>query len=91
MTKTAQRLFLELSEQATQEELGCRQFPDAFFMTTNDSDDFVLNKLAISICRNCPIKDLCLAYAVEAKERFGIWGGTTPAQRKRLKVSKKLV
>jgi WhiB family redox-sensing transcriptional regulator len=26
----------------------------------------------------------CLDYALEARERFGIWGGTTDKQRRRL-------
>ena len=29
----------------------------------------------------CPVKDDCLAYALEHKIRFGIWGGTTGEQR----------
>lgn len=39
---------------------------------------------AIRICHRCPILDECLAYALASDERFGIWGGTTPTERKRL-------
>lgn len=39
---------------------------------------------AKSICDVCPIKDQCLTYALEQKERFGMWGGTTPIERRRV-------
>lgn len=36
------------------------------------------------ICRQCPVKDECLAYALENGERFGIWGGLTTKERNKL-------
>lgn len=40
---------------------------------------------AKKICGRCPIASICLAYAVEAREAYGIWGGMTPTERKLLK------
>lgn len=34
------------------------------------------------ICDFCPVKVLCAEYALLAHEPFGIWGATTPAERK---------
>jgi hypothetical protein len=34
------------------------------------------------ICDFCPVKNLCAEYAVLANEPYGIWGSTTPAERK---------
>jgi len=34
------------------------------------------------ICDFCKVKDLCAAYAIIAQEQHGIFGGTTPAERK---------
>lgn len=34
----------------------------------------------------CPVKQTCLEYALERKERFGIWGGMS--ERERAKVAK---
>jgi hypothetical protein len=48
--------------------------------TVNDS----CIPVAIAICFQCPLVDKCLAYALNAKEREGIWGGTTPAERRQL-------
>ena len=36
---------------------------------------------ARDICAACPVRGQCLAYAVTADERFGIWGGLDPRQR----------
>lgn len=37
--------------------------------------------LAISAC---PVRDECLAYALEHNEKFGVWGGTSERERRRL-------
>lgn len=34
------------------------------------------------ICDFCPVKTLCAEYAITAGEAHGIWGATTPAERK---------
>jgi hypothetical protein len=40
---------------------------------------------AVAACRACPAAEPCLAYAVAADERFGIWGGTTPEDRRAMR------
>ncbi len=32
-------------------------------------------ELAKSLCRECPVRELCLAGALERKEPWGVWGG----------------
>jgi len=39
--------------------------------------------LAKSICKECPLVDKCLKYAIDNDERLGVWGGTTPRERGR--------
>jgi WhiB family transcriptional regulator, redox-sensing transcriptional regulator len=39
---------------------------------------------ARQICACCPVRDDCLAYALDAAERFGIWGGLDPDERRNL-------
>jgi WhiB family redox-sensing transcriptional regulator len=36
------------------------------------------------VCAPCPVRDRCLRQAVDMEEPWGIWGGFTPAERKRL-------
>ena len=38
---------------------------------------------ALAICLDCPVADLCLRAHV--REEFGVVGGTTPAERKKLR------
>jgi WhiB family redox-sensing transcriptional regulator len=59
---------------------ACRDAdPAVFFPTTRDAVDE-----ALAICATCPVRSDCLDYAVDARERFGVWGGTTEKQRRRL-------
>ena len=39
---------------------------------------------AVDACCACPAMDACLAYALAADERRGIWGGTLPDERRGL-------
>ena len=39
---------------------------------------------ALALCRTCVVVEPCLAAAVGRREQFGVWGGTTPSQRKKL-------
>jgi WhiB family transcriptional regulator, redox-sensing transcriptional regulator len=39
---------------------------------------------ALLTCAACPVKNECLTFALSNDERYGIWGGTTPDQRRRL-------
>jgi WhiB family redox-sensing transcriptional regulator len=36
---------------------------------------------AKAICAGCPVCDACLDFALQTKERFGIWGGLSERQR----------
>lgn len=38
---------------------------------------------AAQLCAECPIatKDACLAWAIEAREQHGVWGGMTADER----------
>jgi WhiB family redox-sensing transcriptional regulator len=40
--------------------------------------------LAVAVCRACPVRQPCLSFALDAREMLGIWGGTTPRERRRL-------
>lgn len=40
-------------------------------------------ELAVSLCKMyCPLVNVCAQYALDTKEKFGVWGGTTAQQRK---------
>lgn len=54
--------------------------PEAFFPERNSP-----GKGAKKICDRCDVKADCLADALAMNERFGVRGGLTPAERRKLK------
>lgn len=36
------------------------------------------------VCRGCPLRDPCLAWALRTRQVFGVWGATAPADRQKL-------
>lgn len=40
---------------------------------------------AIAVCTSCPVQQPCLDYAMSIPQTYGIWGGTTEEQRRRLR------
>jgi WhiB family redox-sensing transcriptional regulator len=43
---------------------------------------------ARTICNKCPVKQECLMFAVNNRIHYGIWGGRTPIQRRRIQPTK---
>lgn len=57
-------------------------FPEPNELGKYSESDFDMAK---SICNNCWMKDACLSFALQTNEKEGVWGGTTPAERRRIK------
>ena len=38
-----------------------------------------------AICEACPVRLVCLEYAITEHIAWGVWGGLTPNERKRLR------
>lgn len=60
---------------------------DMFFVDEGPISDFsvrtAINK-AVSLCNRCPVQDKCLMNSVNNGEEFGIWGGFTSRERRKL-------
>ncbi len=54
--------------------------PEAFFPEKGGS-----TRDAKRICTTCEVKAQCLDYALQNDERFGIWGGLSERERRRLR------
>jgi WhiB family redox-sensing transcriptional regulator len=54
--------------------------PEAFFPEKGGS-----TRDAKKICASCEVKSQCLDYALENDERFGIWGGLSERERRKLR------
>jgi WhiB family redox-sensing transcriptional regulator len=66
------------------EEAACRYPADGL-----DADDWFNDKRwtpevtqrAQAVCSECPVREACLAYALDTRQPYGVWGGHTPAER----------
>ncbi|QAY60636.1 WhiB family transcriptional regulator [Microbacterium protaetiae] len=66
---------------AWQADALCAQTdPEAFFPEKGGS-----TRDAKRICQTCEVRAQCLEYALQNDERFGIWGGLSERERRRLK------
>ena len=54
--------------------------PEAFFPEKGGS-----TREAKRVCLSCEVRTECLEYALAHDERFGIWGGLSERERRRLK------
>ncbi len=64
-----------------QERSLCAQTdPEAFFPEKGGS-----TREAKKVCVGCEVRSECLEYALAHDERFGIWGGLSERERRKLK------
>jgi len=77
--------YIKFLRLVTETEPECQSFPDIFFPDDWGQSERQANKLAREFCGRCPIRAQCLDYALEANEPHGIWGGTTPHERRQIR------
>lgn len=63
-----------------QNALCAQTDPEAFFPEKGGS-----TREAKSVCASCEVRAECLEYALANDERFGIWGGLSERERRRLR------
>ena len=54
--------------------------PDAFFSIEEGA-----RAAAAKICMRCPLREPCLEWALETRQEFGVLGGKTPAERRKIR------
>ena len=54
--------------------------PDLFFPERGAS-----TKEAKQVCQSCVVREECLEYALANGEKFGIWGGLSERERRRIR------
>ncbi len=70
-----------MTDHSWRDKALCREIdPEMFFPVPNASA-----REPKSICAACDVRNECLEYAMLNDVRFGVWGGFTPEERRRLK------
>jgi WhiB family redox-sensing transcriptional regulator len=54
--------------------------PDLFFPERGAS-----SREAKEVCKGCVVRDDCLDYAIARNEKFGIWGGLSERERRKVR------
>ncbi len=66
---------------AWQDLANCRGAdPDLFFPERGAS-----TRTAKGICRECSVMNECLEFAIVSSEKFGIWGGMSERERRKIR------
>lgn len=69
-----------VTPEAWMDDALCAQVdPDAFFPEKGGS-----NRAAKALCASCEVRAQCLAFALAHDERYGIWGGKSERERRRM-------
>jgi WhiB family redox-sensing transcriptional regulator len=76
-----QGLPVEVDGRRWQERANCLGVdPDLFFPERGAS-----TREAKAVCRGCEVRAECLEYALDHGEKFGIWGGLSERERRRVR------
>lgn len=60
--------------------------PELFFPRRGDNTTVANAK---AVCADCPVRVTCLEYALVNAEKFGIWGGKSERERRRMRGARK--
>ncbi|WP_353050494.1 WhiB family transcriptional regulator [Cellulosimicrobium sp. Marseille-Q4280] len=70
-------MFVPEGQESWQDEALCAQTdPELFFPQKGGS-----TAEAKKVCRQCPVVDECLEWAIDAGEEHGVWGGMSERER----------
>jgi WhiB family redox-sensing transcriptional regulator len=74
-------LILQTPDRAWQSQANCMGVdPDLFFPERGAS-----TREAKEVCRGCVVREDCLEYALSNSEKFGIWGGLSERERRKIR------
>jgi WhiB family redox-sensing transcriptional regulator len=81
MREMLMQLEVDVQDRRWQERANCLGVdPDLFFPERGAS-----TKEAKGVCGGCEVRLECLEYALRHGEKFGIWGGMSERERRRLR------
>lgn len=85
-TDLVEALQAEGLDMAWQDFANCRGAdPDLFFPERGAS-----TRVAKTICRECSVLAECLEFAIVSSEKFGIWGGMSERERRKIRKQRQI-
>ena len=83
MTTIAQLIGTNAIPEWVDDALCAQTDPDAFYPEKGAGK--AEHDKAKHVCAKCPVRSDCLEWAISTDERYGIWGGLSERQRRRVK------
>lgn len=84
--RTARESFSDATRLVDREpwmaEAVCAQVDNDGFFPEKDRADTA--RRAKTVCATCPVIDPCLQFALDHHERFGVWGGKSERERRKI-------
>ena len=71
-------------EYAWMGQAKCKGATELFYTERGESTE-----PAKTVCASCPVCASCLDFALSHNEQFGVWGGTSEKQRRRLRAQRR--
>jgi WhiB family transcriptional regulator, redox-sensing transcriptional regulator len=59
---------------------ACRGLDASIFYPDNDDEA----EIAKQVCQECSVQRTCLDFALQRREKVGVWGGATERERRRM-------
>ena len=85
MVMTAGRM-LASQDYRWRDRAACKDsHPELFFPIGSTGDALAEIDAAKTICRSCPVRRECLAFAIETNQESGVWGGMSEDERRKLR------
>jgi WhiB family redox-sensing transcriptional regulator len=77
---------VQLVDVRWRKEAACRaSSPDLFFPVGTVGAALTEIETAKRVCADCVVREECLEYAMHTNQEFGVWGGTSEEERRRLR------
>ena len=68
------------------QDAACRaSSPDLFFPVGTVGHALTEIESAKAVCAGCAVREACLEFAVLTNQEFGVWGGTSEEERRKLR------
>ena len=79
-------MTLTITADDWRDQSACRDTdPDLFFPVGTTGPAIEQIRSAKEVCEACEVRQPCLDYALRTNQHDGVWGGTTPTHRRKMK------
>jgi WhiB family redox-sensing transcriptional regulator len=77
---------MQVEDVRWRKDAACRaSSPDLFFPVGTVGAALTEIESAKAVCSGCAVREACLEFAMVTNQEFGVWGGTSEDERRRMR------